>query len=230
LVLYSQTADKREKIAACIGLIMAYYHCIIVTQTRIVMAAYGVMSILFVVFVNKKISKKVVYLLLICGIVIWMLETDLGQYLLTALFDTSSDPSARIRVIGKELYISEISKSPLFGRGYPYNEAAYRAAGRYDLIYLNDNGIYGFAYIYGLLGLAWYIWLSFKMFICSFKALKKEDYRFILYTVFLQVICANIVWWFWEFSFGLVFTIMIAMMEDYQSTNNTPKVSFYFGK
>ena len=230
LILYCKTTDKKERILACLGLIMAYYHCVFVDQTRIVMAAYGIVTVLLIVLIDKKMSKKAIYLFLVFGIVLWMLESDLGQYFISAIMDTSSDPSARIRAIGKELYISELIKSPLVGRGYPYNDEAYKAAGIYDLIYLNDNGIYGFTYIYGLFGLAWYIWLSIKMFICSIKALKECDYKYVLYTVYLQVICANIIWWYWYFSFGLIFTIMLAMMEDYNSAKNIPKISLYFEK
>lgn len=231
LTLFCQSFERNKKVFALIGLLMAYYHCIFISQTRIVMVAYGILTIVMAVIFRNHILKKVLYILVLFGGAIILLQSELGQYLMSALFDTSSDPSSQIREVGRLYYMTEIMKSPLLGRGYPHssNFAAFKAAGLYDKINLNDNGMYGFAYIYGLLGIAWYIWLSIKMFICSYKAYKNGIYRFLLYSLFIQIICINIIWWYWRFSFGLVFAIMLAMMEEYQTKNDNSKVRLYFG-
>ncbi len=227
LTLFFMPSCKKDKILSAIGLMMAYYHCIFVSQTRIVMVAYGVMTIIMALFFNNRVLKKVTYIFVIVGLILIILQSELGQYLLSALFDSSTDASAQIREIGKALYIYEISKTPLVGRGYPNSIDAMSAAGLLDQIALNDNGIYGFAYIYGFIGLMWFVWLIVKMLVCSIKAVKKQDFRFILFTVFLLVICPNIVWWYWKFSFGIIFAFMLVMMEEYHKNISEPKIRLY---
>ncbi|SEA02059.1 hypothetical protein SAMN02910384_00641 [Pseudobutyrivibrio sp. ACV-2] len=226
LVLYFSASSNREKIIGGIGLVMAYYHCIFVLQTRIVMVAYGALTIFITMFYRNKIGKKVFYMFIILGLILVVLQSELGQYLLTSVMDSSTDKSALIREIGKELYKVEISKSPLVGRGYPHYSCpdAWSAAGLYDRLNLNDNGMYAFAYIYGFIGLGWYIWITIKMFICSYEAAKKGDFRFLLFTLFLQIICTNIIWWYWKFSFGSIMTLMLAMMEEYHKNILNSKV------
>ena len=159
-----------------------------------------------------------------------VIQSELGQYFLTAVMDSSTDSSALIREIGKELYKNEISKTPLVGRGFPHytSSAAYQAAGMYDKIGLIDNGIYAFAYVYGLFGLAWYVWMTLKMLVCSFLAAKKGEFKFLLYTIFIQVICVNIIWWYWKYSFCLIMTLMLAMMEEYRTNIPDPKVRLFY--
>ncbi len=231
LMLFFNVSSRKEKIVSVIGLVMAYYHVVFVSQTRIVMVAYGVITIIMALFFRNSVMKKIIYLFIILGIILIASQTELAQYLLSSISGSSTDPSAQIREVGKALYISEISKTPMVGRGYPHSASpeAYQAAGLSEGIALNDNGLFGFAYIYGILGLIWYVWLCIKTFVCSFNAAKKGDYRFLLYTVFLQVICTNIIWWYWRFSFALVFTIMLAIMEEYANADSEHKVRFYFG-
>lgn len=231
LMMFFNTSSRKDKIVSVIGLAMSYYHVVFVSQTRIVMVAYGALTIVMALFFRNNVLKKITYLFILLGIMLIVSQTELAQYLLSSISDTSTDPSAQIREVGKALYLSEIIKTPLVGRGYPHSASpeAYQAAGLSEGIALNDNGLFGFAYIYGIIGLIWYVWLSVKMLICSFKTAKKGDYRFLLYTVFLQVICANIIWWYWRFSFAIVFTILLAIMEEYANVDSEHKVRFYFG-
>jgi hypothetical protein len=231
LVQFFNTSSKKGKIRAVIGLLMSYYHVVFVSQTRIIMVSYGVLTIVMALFYRNSPLKKITYLFLVVGAILIVLQTDLAQYLLSALGDSSTDPSAQIRDIGRAYYLSEIIKTPLVGRGYPLGGSAlaYQASGANNNIYLNDNGIFGFAYIYGIIGIIWYVWLTIKMFICSFKAVSKGDYRFLLFTVYLQVICVNIIHWYWRFSFVVVFTIMLVLMEECINYVSDHKVSLYFG-
>ena len=42
-----------------------------------------------------------------------------------------------------------------WGGGYPYIEDALEASGYYKRMYLVDNGVFGFIYIYGGVGIIW---------------------------------------------------------------------------
>ncbi|WP_022767909.1 O-antigen ligase family protein [Butyrivibrio sp. NC2007] len=229
LFLFFTASNRREKITAALGLVMSYYHIMIVSQTRIIMVATGVMTIVMALFYRNSALKKITYIFIILGIALIISQTELAQYLLSALGDSSTDPSAQIREIGRVFYIYEIGKTPLVGRGFPRNEVAYQAAGLYNNIFLNDNGLYGFAYIYGIIGLIWYIWLSVKMIICSFKVAKKGDYRFLLLVVYLQVVSPNIITWYWRPMYSLFLAIMLALMEQYANADSEHKVRIYFG-
>jgi hypothetical protein len=229
LILFFNASGRKERIKAVIGLVMAYYHVVFVSQTRIVMVAYGVLTIIMAIFFRNSALKKITYLFIMLGVVLLALQTELAQFLFSALTDTSTDPSAQIREIGRAYYISEIAQSPIFGRGFPNSYDAYEAAGLFSKIALVDNGLIGFAYMYGIIGLIWYAWLSLKMFICSFTALKKGEYRFLLYTIFLQVLCPTIIWWYWRFSFAVVLTIILVMMEEFCAQLSEHKVRIYFG-
>ncbi len=229
LCLFFSAKTRKEKMTASIGLIMSYYHCVFISQTRIVMVAYGIMTILMALVSRTKVLKKITYLFVLCGLILILLQSELGQYLLTAVSDSSTDTSAQIREIGKQIYIYHLIQSPVVGRGYPHYTSfeSYEMAGMNAHINPNDNGIYAFGYFYGALGLLWYVWITIRMLICSYKAVKKGDYRFLLFTLFLQIICVNIIWWYWTTSFCVLFTIMLALMEDYQNKISNPKVRFY---
>lgn len=224
---YFTTKCRKDKIMAALGLIMAYYHVVFVSQTRIVMVAYGILTIFMALFSRNNVSKKIIYLFIFIGLVLILMQTELGQYLMSSVSDTSSDPSAKIREVGREYYVQEIGKYPIFGRGYPLTYDALAASGLNSSIALNDNGLYGFTYMYGFLGLVWYLFLSIKMFLCAFKAAREGEYRYILFFGFLQAVCINIIWWFWKFSFGAVLTIILAMMEEYNKKNTEPKIGIF---
>ena len=122
-----------------------------------------------------------------------------------------------IRDVARKLYYSRILSSPenfLFGYGYltsSYSDIV-RFAGAQKEIYVVDNGIFGFVYSYGLLGIVFVATLFFKSMKLALKLCKSRGellpFMFILLNIVLSY---NIVFWWWkgEWVFSLIFLFAI---------------------
>lgn len=92
-----------------------------------------------------------------------------------------------IRKEGQKYYIEKIKKSPLFGYGTPNlnSERAMKSSGANENYFLADNGIIGFLYIYGIVGIIWLILFFIKIFRCSIYVYKeKQNIFYITYCIF----------------------------------------------
>ena len=120
-----------------------------------------------------------------------------------------------IRDVAKELYFSRLLNSPenfLFGYGFltsGYSDMV-RFAGAQKAIYIVDNGIFGFIYSYGLLGVIFAATLFLKSIKLALKFFNNRGellpFMFILLNIVLSY---NIVFWWWksEWVFCLIFCV-----------------------
>lgn len=123
--------------------------------TIILLASY-----LFAIFISRtsfvtKVLASFVSVFLILGI----LGTPLIQSTVQALTGatTGSANTLEIRSDGHEYYLERLQNSPWFGFGWPNSNysPATQAAGEGYLYYLEDNGIFGLAYMLGIFGCIW---------------------------------------------------------------------------
>ena len=128
----------------------------------------------------------------------------------------SQSDTLTIRAQGRELYLESLTHHPIFGCGYPHEDciAACNAAGFNQGIYLVDNGIFGFAYVYGLLGVGWLIslWIYY-MRRATKLATKKANYMYVLYMGMNIIICLSLAYFN---SFGIcmfLWATLTAMCE-----------------
>ena len=133
---------------------------------------------------------------------------------------TDQGNTMAIRYIGRELYFKQLGETIsalLFGCGYPnslYAPAANKAGFNIN-INLNDNGIFGFTYIYGLVGLAVLITLFIRLFIKSVYVFKKTNNNFyIMYLSMLLLLAYNIIMWYWYACGTFILIIMICLLEE----------------
>ena len=79
-----------------------------------------------------------------------------------------------IRADARKLYLEMLAKHPFLGGGYPYIENALEASGYYKRMYLVDNGVFGFIYIYGGVGIIWIAALWTKLIKMSRKVFENK--------------------------------------------------------
>ncbi len=135
-------------------------------------------AVLICLFVEKNsINKKFLHFLfaLIAGII--FLQTNMGQNLIATLQGREDLMTGHVRDVGRMLYLELLSKNwmtSLFGCGYAnanWGPAVFyiMGSGRYQQeglsILTADNGMYGFALYYGLIGIIWAV----SMYLYCFK-------------------------------------------------------------
>ena len=126
-----------------------------------------------------------------------------------------------IRYVGRELYFNQLSQSVrtmLFGCGYPnelFSPAASKA-GFYDHIYLNDNGIFGFAYIYGLIGVIAVILIVIKALKIVLPEIKNNSINVIvLMFIMMQIVSSyNVTFWYWKADGTFLLVIILCIAEQ----------------
>lgn len=111
----------------------------------------------------------------------------LVQDALDALLRNGKTSTLGIRLEGQEYYLEKLTESPLFGFGAPNqnNSMAVKASGEESWYLLADNGIVGFLYCYGAVGLLWLGALWIFLLKQSYELYKRErKYHYFLYLLF----------------------------------------------
>lgn len=208
-------------IAYAVDLIYVFW----ISQGRLELLAFLFASAIGVAISRNLDMKKLILLIvaMIAGVV--FLSTPFADNLWNAI-QTAGTASIEqgntmaIRYIGRELYFNQLGQSMrtmLFGCGYP-NELFHPAAskaGFYNHINLNDNGIFGFAYIYGLIGITTIILIVIKILKIVLSEIKNNSLNVIvLMFVMMQIILSyNITFWYWKADGTFLLVIMLCMAE-----------------
>lgn len=122
-----------------------------------------------------------------------------------------------IRKLGQQYYLNRLQYSKWFGFGLPNQDChlAVEASGQGFNYYLADNGILGFAYIYGIAGIVWLALFWIKTLRCSFSLYSHErKYQYLLYFIFETGNLYIGMHWFYYYPFP--FAIMLILLDyDY---------------
>lgn len=196
------------------------------------------MCILFSLFLayiilRKAAFRKVMMLLTLISVIVLLMNTSYSQILINSaksfLTDTeSSETNSKddtgdtmaVRKEGREYYSEQLNKSTqnfILGCGYP-NSLCEKAVAyaRADTYSLNDNGIFGYAYVYGMLGLTFVGILVLKIIIDSIRVYIRTSSLFpISYITFLIPIAYNIIFWWWKPDSTLLLGIYLAIVDHY---------------
>ncbi|MEL7647940.1 MAG: hypothetical protein AAGU76_07590 [Sedimentibacter sp.] len=207
----------RKKIVSSVLLITCLLEVMVVQKLRLTSIAL-ILCIMIGTFIAKgSIKKKFMYIIIASIFFLILFKTILVQDVLNELFYSSSHTSTlSIRESGRALYLSSLTNHPLLGGGYPHEEcyAAYTAAGLYSKIYLVDNGIFGFMYIYGGIGLVWLVTFWFKMLLKGWNLFKKSKYMaYLLFPIFFLVTGINEMHWYWMNGF-MILIFFLALQEQ----------------
>lgn len=209
--------DPKNKIKNGILLSLGMFYEFVVAQGRLeCMAILFVLLCSFLIYKGHS-GKKLFFGSLIAIFVIWLFNSDLFNAFMTTQYNTME-----IRDVARELYYSRLLSSPenfLFGYGYLTSHFSdiVRFAGAQKEIYIVDNGIFGFVYSYGILG----VFFAITIFLRSMKlALKcchdRGELLPFMFTLLNIILSYNIVFWWWksEWIFSLVILICYLEMEN----------------
>lgn len=211
------SSGKNKKFKAMLILALELFFEVFVMQTRLEIIGIAAVLIVMVFLQRENISRRLSWLMILGIAGFTFLFSQYGELLLQGLieFNDASD----LRSLGRAYYLEKLSHNPIWGYGYPHESstAAETAAGYY--VYnswgygLDDNGIFGFSYIYGLLGTIWCVWVYIRNIVLSLKARKLFISEYYPYFIYLAVIMINLLYWYWNITCLLVFCIMVALLE-----------------
>lgn len=208
----------RHLFAAVIGLVYIAW----VSQGRLefISVVFGV-GIGFLI--TRKLDRKKMLLWIALVVVLGVfLSSELGQYLVDSVISTQSNEenSMTIRLLGRKLYFEQLFSSVgsfLFGCGYPNSlyAAAMEKAGMNKGIYLVDNGIFGFWYVYGFLGVVLIVCLMGRALKMAWHLYQqKEDNVPIMYLGMICLMAYNIIFWYWNADGTFILVLMLCYIEQ----------------
>ena len=181
------------------------------------LATLGLLASMFSVYIISRKSWKKLFLIAISIpliIVIFANNAELQSMYNSFINGTGSFTTRKMAI---PFYFKQLNNHWIFGNGYvvndyPYNYAAL-AAGYSKNILLNDNGIFGFLYMYGISGIVWFVCTWWKMFSVAIFLLKKQkkfgSLIFLFYTLFTL---RNEIHWFWNY--GMIVLVLFFVYLD----------------
>lgn len=171
---------------------------------------------LFVLLLRGKVYYKMVYFVIGAFALGVLFTTPLVQNVLNTVLHNDYDSGMQIRFVGKGLYMETLARHPVLGGGFPSIKcaASYYASGWSRRIYLSDNGVFAFAYLYGGLGIIWVVSLWAKLLRSGTIIRKKtSELTFLLYPMFFIITCINELHWYWEYG-PVIFVIFLCLAEE----------------
>ena len=159
---------ERISIKVFFYIIAPIFTVFFITKSRMEMVAFS-LTVVIVLMRQRLTARK---LFITTGLIIiatFFLSSTVGQDVIAMITGTGAmQDSSGIREIGREFYLLKLRASAtntIFGCGYPSIlwEKAAVGAGFRQYININDNGIFGQVFIYGLLYLIWFVALHCKL-------------------------------------------------------------------
>ena len=205
-----------------------------VGQGRLEIISFFVATIIGIFFTKKLNKKRILVIIFGILLVVIFLNSSFSDSLWKAILsaDTASTEAGntmKIRYLGRKRYFEQITASIstlLFGCGYPnalYAPAANKAG--YNInINLNDNGIWGFTYIYGIIGLVLMLILFIKMLYQAFCVYRETNNNFyIMYLSILGILAYNVIMWYWYAGGTFILIIFMCALEEQVANINKKK-------
>lgn len=173
---------------------------------------------------KKGTSKK--FLVFVVGtitIVAFVSSSEIMQQAIGVVFKGSSKgDTLTIRQLGRMYYFQRLKDYNAwitgFGQANINCDKAYIASGALNYIYMVDNGIFGFLYCYGIIGIIWIISFFVNLFKMSLYLLKKcKCYHFLLYILFEVGNMYMGLHWFYYYTAPFIIYIALLNWEYYEN-------------
>lgn len=220
--------QKKKVLISCIYIVAVLFVLVVVGKMRMT-SLTTLLAIAFGVLIWRRGGTTKIGILF-AGITaaILLFNTQFVQDALSTAFEAlngvySAASTLTIRKVGRQLYLETLKNHPLLGGGYPsvLNAAASEAAGFTRYIYLVDNGLFAFAYIYGGLGIMWVVWFFATLLRNGWKIYKKRGLQFMLLAPLGWLIAGQTeAHWYFDNGFICV-TIILVILEEYLKTPKT---------
>ncbi|SFF09143.1 hypothetical protein [Trichococcus pasteurii] len=209
--------DKKNKFYHIMVLLLGLAHVFLVSQGRLESSA--IIATLFIGFLlwNKVSLLKIWGSGVIFGAVLWVVNSGIIDTII------GTQNTLEIRFYGRSLYFEQLFSSIsnlIFGCGYPNSLDASIASGSVNYIYLADNGIFAFFYVYGLLGL-----LFVFLFLIRAMGMSWRIYRVggnilpLMFLIFNMILAYNITFWWWKLEWIFVLVIYLSYLEHQNYKN-----------
>ncbi len=205
-------------------IIAIFLEVIVVQKFRMTSTGLLICLILFIMLMRTKQQSKVFYIITGFIVVSVLLNTDFFQNIIEVIFD-GGDAYLATRSRGRDFYFAAIRENMLLGCGYPStnNIQSLESSGYNQGLLLNDNGIIGFVYLYGLIGLLWFATLWIKMIKDGWRIYKNyNSLAFFLMPIFWLVTCITEAHWYWEHGFFMLILFLV-IQECYVNGINNKK-------
>lgn len=209
------TAKALKKIPYMVCCALILFETMVVQQFRLTTMGLILCLGLYIVFVRTKSQTKLFYFVVGAVVLGFLFSTPLVQNVLDQVLRGNYDGGMLIRNVSRRLYFETLLKHPILGGGYPnsFYQPARQAAGMNSLINLYDNGVFGFIYIYGTVGIIWIVTFWTKL-IRDGRYIQKKfsELVFLLFPIFFVIACMNELHWYWEYGM-VVFSLFMCLME-----------------
>lgn len=208
-----------------LGIVSGMFIMMEVAKNRMpVLIMLFTLLIAYLLWKKKMSTKLIVGLLLIIATILLYNTTIIQDSINTILYgDKLGTQNTEIREIGRQYYLQEIQRSIWLGFGEPnqnYSQAMV-ASGAGMNIFLADNGVFGFLYCHGILGIIWLISLFYQMAKKSCRIMSvQKNYAYILYVIyeFLNLYMGM----HWYYYYTLPFVLFLCLLNyNYHSERNS---------
>lgn len=203
----------KKRIKNAIYIFVNLMVCALMIKTRLLIVSYAIVILVAIIFWKRNLGKKLLIILFLLCLIPSILNTTIIKDTINALLENDSND---IRSVGKQHYIEKLIESPILGRGYIniLSDKAREESGINRNIYLNDNGIIAFSFMYGMIGIVWFGLLWIKLFKMSLNMYEnKEQYFCMLYLIHITILIPNIIWWYWSNQGILCFVLYLCITE-----------------
>lgn len=181
---------KTSKLIQLISFATLFLFVIIfITSYRMNVVSIIIASAVYVIWDFKFTKKNLpIFIGVVSACAVVFFSTKMGQDLFSIVFLGGSSDTGEIRQIGRDFYMSVLQSHPLLGNGTINDrwQPSVIGAKYNEGIFFVDNGIFGFAFCYGLIGIVWFIYFYIKMAITIFKLkepIKKSFIAILIYSL-----------------------------------------------
>lgn len=223
----------RNLIYAALGIMILAVVCKHRAPTMLVLATLVCAYFLWKKDYSTKLVVFIIALILLVAVVSnSVMIQDTIRVLLAG--QNAGEDNFTIRQLGQAYYFERLTSMHawLAGFGEPNisNLKAYNASGVKYRYFLADNGVFGFLYCHGIIGIAWLAGFYTSIFKKSYYLLKKDrKYQYILYILFeIGNLYMGMHWYYYySFPFILIFTALNWEYSNASKGLNNRDVSEY---
>ena len=206
--------NKKSIVRGLLTVLWGLIYYTIFSKLRAATIALVLAAVVCIAFMRRAGVKKIILLLVMAIALLLAIDyiPTLQDIIVTLLKkQTLSANTMDIRSSARLYYISEFLKSPLVGWGFPHTDcmSAFSRQGTSMGFYFSDNGIFSFVYIYGLVGIFWFVALVKRIVKMLKYNIKVNDYIGMFYFAYQLVMLGTGMFWIigssqLEFSIGLL--------------------------
>lgn len=185
------------------------------------------LTLMILIMKRGSLRKTIIIIFVSLAIMVFINSSFFDRFqdaILLQLTNSSSGvDTMAIRTVARTEFLRQLKQNfmtMVFGCGYPNIEfsatlsTAYQSVGN-ERTGLVDNGVFAFAYVYGLLGIAILVKWFWKLYKCAIKMYKNCNVYWPLgFVVFLTILSYNVTFWWHKPSWTLGMVFFMCYMEN----------------